>query len=182
MLLVNASNVFSSLSHEVFLHNISNTCPAISIFVKNYYNFPPMLFIVRRKESKLNEGTTQSDPLSIVIYSIGGTPLINMLIDIAVTFIESQVDDFSAAGKLDNLRKWWDILTIIDLKFGCSQEPTKTWFVINPYASQGTINIFSATKIKIISEGYRHLRGVIGTEKFKYIYMEEKVIEWINQI
>ena len=85
-----------------------------------------MLFIVRRKESKLNEGTTQSDPLSIAIYSIGGTPLINMLIDIAVTFIESQVDDFSAAGKLDNLRKWWDILTIIDLKFGCSQEPTKT--------------------------------------------------------
>ena len=70
------------------------------------------------------KGTTQGDPVSMAIYGVGVTPLMNMLIDIVVTSTESQVrvlayaDDFSAAGKLDDLRKWWNTLTIIGPKFG----------------------------------------------------------------
>ena len=60
----------------------------------------------------------------MAIYVIGVTPLIIILIDIVVTSPESQVrvlayaDDFSAAGKLEDLRKWWNTLTIIGPKFG----------------------------------------------------------------
>ena len=60
----------------------------------------------------------------MAIHGIGVTPLINMLIDIVVTSRESQVgvleygDAFSVAGKLDNLREWWDTLPIIGSKFG----------------------------------------------------------------
>ena len=78
----------------------------------------------------------------MAIYGIGVTPLINMLIDIVVTSTESQVsvlasaNDFSAAGKLADLRKWWDTLSIIGPKFGYYLEPTKTWLVIKPYTSQ----------------------------------------------
>ena len=65
------------------------------------------------------------------IYDIGVTPLIDMLIDIVITSTESQVvvlayaNDFSTAGKLDDLRKWWDTLTIIGPKFGYYSEPAK---------------------------------------------------------
>ena len=141
VLLVDTSNAFNSLNREVFLHNISYICPAISVFVKNCYNSPARLFIIGGKELKSNEGTTQGDPVSMAIYAIGVIPLINMLIDIVVISTESQVsvlayvDDFSAAGKLDDLRKWWDTLTIIGSKFGYYPEPTKTWLVIKPYAS-----------------------------------------------
>ena len=144
VLLVDASNAFNSLNRDVFLHNISYICPAISVFIKNCYNSPSRLFITGGKELKSNEGTTQGDPVSMAIYGIGVTPLINILIDIVVTSTKSQVrvlayaDDFSAAGKLDDLRKWRDTLTIICPKFGYYPEPTKTWLVIKPYASQQT--------------------------------------------
>ena len=114
VLLVDASNEFSSLNREVFLHNIPYICPARSVFVKNCYNSPSRPFIIGRKELKSNECTTQSDPVSMAIYGVGITPLIKMLIDIVVTSAESQVgvlayaDDFSPAGKLEDLRKWWD--------------------------------------------------------------------------
>ena len=68
----------------------------------------------------------------MAISGIGITPLINMLNGIVISSTEihvgvlAYVDDFSAAGKLDNLRKWWGILTIIGPKFGYYLEPTKT--------------------------------------------------------
>ena len=69
-LLVDDNNAFNSLPCEVFLHNISYICPAISIFVKNCYNSPSRLFIIRGKELKSNEGTTQGGLVSMVIYGI----------------------------------------------------------------------------------------------------------------
>ena len=188
VLLVDASNAFYSLNREVFLHNISYICPAIPVFVKNCCNSPSRLFIIGGKELKSNEGTTHGDPVSMAIYGIGVTPLINMLIDIVVTSTDSQVsvlayaDDFSAAGKLDDLRKWWDTLTIIDPKFGYYPEPTKTWLLVKPYPPQRTNKTFSGTKIKITTEGQRYLGGTVGTKEFKDNLMEEKVIEWINQL
>ena len=115
VLLADARNAFDSLNREVFLHNISYICPEISVFIKNCSNSPSRLCIIGGKELKSNEGTTQSGPISMTIYGIGVTPLINIFINIVVTFTESQVwavtysDDFLAAGKLDDLRKWWDI-------------------------------------------------------------------------
>ena len=49
VLLVDASNAFNSLNCEVFLHNISYICPAISIFVENCYNSPSRLFVIGEK-------------------------------------------------------------------------------------------------------------------------------------
>ena len=89
--LVDPSNAFNSLNRETFRHNISYICPAISVFVKNCYNSPSRLYIIEGKELKSNEGTTQVDPVSMAVYGIGVTPLINMLIDIVVNSTESQV-------------------------------------------------------------------------------------------
>ena len=58
VLLVDASNGFNSLTCEVFFHNISYICLAISVFVKNCYNSPSRLFIIGGKKLKSDEGTT----------------------------------------------------------------------------------------------------------------------------
>ena len=50
----------------------------------------------------------------MVIYGIGVTPLLNMLTDILsneYVNVMAYPDDFSAAGNLQNLRKWWSVLT-----------------------------------------------------------------------
>ena len=179
--------VMHLINSEVFLHNISYICPAIYVLLKTYSS-PLRLFIIGRKELKSNEGTTEGDPVAMAICGIGVTPLIKMLINTAVTSTESQVrvlayaDDFSAAGKLEDLRKWWDTLTIIGLKFGYYLEPTETWLLVKPYASQRANKIFSETKIKINNEGHKYLGGTVSTVEFKDTYMEEKAMEWINQL
>ena len=124
VLLVDASNAFNSLKRDLCLRNISYTCPAISAYVKDCYNFPSRLFIIAGKELKSNEGTGRGDLVSTAIFGIGVTPLINMLTNIVATSTESQVgvlayaDKFSSAGKFDDLRKWWYTLTSIGPKFG----------------------------------------------------------------
>ena len=112
ILLVDASNAFNSLNRQSFLHNISYLCPSKAIFVKSCYSTPSRLFIVGGAEITLREGTTHGDPVSMVIYSIRVTPLINMLIDILSNKYSVNVnvmayaDDFSAAGNLQDLRRW----------------------------------------------------------------------------
>ena len=82
------------------------------------------------------------------IYGIRVTPLVNILINIVVTFPESQVgaladaDDFSAARKLYDLRKWWDTLITICPKFRYYPEPIKAWLVVKQDASQQTKRCF----------------------------------------
>ena len=67
------------------------------------------------------KGTSQGDPVSMAIYCIGVTLL--MLIRIlsnehtANFNVTAYADDFSAAGNLKNLRRWWSVLTEIDPKF-----------------------------------------------------------------
>ena len=136
------SNAFNSLNRQPFLHNISYLCPSTAIFVKNCYSTPSRLFIVGGTNIILREGTTQDDPVLIAIYGIGVTPLINMLIDIpsneysANVNVMAYADDFSAAGNLRDLTRLWIVLTEIGPKFDYYPEPTKTWLVVKPCASE----------------------------------------------
>ena len=74
------------------------------------------------------EGTTQGDPLAMVMYAIGILPLIQRL-----NHEVKQVwyaDDATAGRQIDRLRDWWNNV----LKFGPEYEyfanPTKTWLVV----------------------------------------------------
>ena len=97
----------------------------------------------------------------MAIYGIGVITLINMLIHIlsngysTIVTVMAYTDDFSAAGNLQNLRRWWSVLTEIGPKFGYYPEPTKTWLgVSNSFASEKIESAFFGTKIKIVT-GYR---------------------------
>ena len=113
VLLVDAKNAFSPLNRESFLHNITYLCPPLSIFVRNFYSLPSRLFMIGGMEMLSKEGTTQGDPVSMIIYGIGVTPLINMLIEVLINEYKVTVnvlayaDDFSVAGRIQDLRIWW---------------------------------------------------------------------------
>ena len=83
--------------------------------------------------------------------------------------------DFSAAGNLQDLRRWWSILTETGPKFGYYPEPTKTWLVVEPCASEKVESVFFGTKIKITTEGRRYLGGPVSTRKFKDLCITTKV-------
>ena len=96
--------------------------------------------------------------------------------------VRAHADDFSAAGYLKNLRRWWSVLTEIGPKFGYYPEPTNTWLAVNKSCdSEKVESAFFRTKLKTTTEVRRQLGGSVGTRKFKDVYIKTKVNEWISQ-
>ena len=80
---------------------ISLYCVHPFYHLKNTYGVPIRLFITREGELASTEGTTQGDPLTLVMYALAVTPLINSLChhrpDVSQAWF---VDDATAAGQL----------------------------------------------------------------------------------
>lgn len=80
-LLVDASNAFNTISRKAALHNMRLICPAITTILENTYQSPVRMFITGEEKGKIlsTDGTTQGDPLDMVMYALTITPLIHHL-------------------------------------------------------------------------------------------------------
>ena len=76
--LVDTSNAFKSLHREAALQNTHITCPTLVPMLTNTYQSPARLF-TGGEHILSQEGTTQGDPLAMVMYPIGALPLIHKL-------------------------------------------------------------------------------------------------------
>ena len=118
VLLIDAENAFNSINRKAMINNICILCPIIGTYVKNCYTVPARLFIIGGKEILSKEGTTQGDPTAMASYAIGLTPLLKFLFD----YIKEQqhntkeaayADDFTVAGKIKEIKEYWDVLTYL---------------------------------------------------------------------
>ena len=82
VLLVDASNAFSSVNGNAFLQNVEIKCPLIVKYVKNCYSLSNHFIIISGGEIQSIKGTTQGDPAAMVIYAIAIVPMILMLVEI----------------------------------------------------------------------------------------------------
>ena len=101
---VDASNAFNTLTRKVALHNIRHLCPPIATTLINLYCCPTELFM-DGDVILSQERTTQGDPLAMAMYGLATIKRPDGLC--------TQVwyaDDSMAAGKLAQLREWWDKL------------------------------------------------------------------------
>ena len=188
VMLIDASNAFNSVNRNVFLHNVAVVCPAISIYVKNCYTNPSRLFIIGGHELTSSEGTTQGDPIAMAIYSIAVIPLMLMVLEITnklpdkKTKMCAYADDFSAGGSIKNLKHWWDTLNELGPKFGYFPEASKCWLIVKPDAYDIAKSTFANTSIKITIEGKRHLGAIVGSTKYKELYVNEKIDKWCKEL
>ena len=187
VLLVDASNAFNSINRNVFLHNVEVICPSIPRYVKNCYSLNCRLFIIGGGEIQSMEGTTQGDPAAMVIYAIAIIPLILMLVEIRMqdnnhTKTTAYADDLTVAGPIDQIRIWWNTLCRLGPKFGYFPEGSKSWITVRENAKERAQTIFDNKKIKITTDGQRHLGAVTGTANFKQNYMKEKINQWIQEL
>ena len=186
-MLVDASNAFNSINKNVFLHNVEVICPSIARYVKNCYSVNSRLFIIGGGEIQSTEGTTQGDPAAMVIYAIAIIPLIFMLVEIRMqdnnhTKTAAYAGDLTVAGPIDQIRIWWNRLCRSGPKFGYFSEGSKLWIAVRENAKERAQTISDNTKIKIATDGQRHLGTVIGTASFKKNYMKEKINQWIQEL
>lgn len=183
VLLVDAANAFNNINRKALLHNLNVLCPVFARYVNNCYNIPARLFVIGGYELKSIEGTTQGDPLGMAVYAIGLTPLLDIMLELAMgTNMAAFADDVTAVGKCDALKSWWKILMDTGPLFGYYPQPAKSWLIVKEQFEQNAKEIFDDTAIQISTRGERHLGAVIGHLEFKEDYCRKLVQEWVNEI
>ena len=77
------------------------------------------------------EGSTQGDVAAMAMYAIGIRPLIDIL-HRKQTLLNAMwyADDSSGAGKLTEIRNWWNILNATGPKFGYQPNAKKTILIV----------------------------------------------------
>ena len=123
LLLVDAENAFNNLNRKAAIHNIKELCPSFHRYLSNTYQISAKMIINDQEKCEMilsEEGSTQGDVTAMAMYAIGIRPLVNILGEKTDSENCKQVwyaDDSSAAGKLREMRKWWDILNAEGPKF-----------------------------------------------------------------
>ena len=136
------------------------------------------------KEISSSEGTTQGDPLAMQFYALGTNPLLQQLRSKVPEV--SQVwlaDDATGAGKLQDLKNWWDLVTEEGCKLGYHVNEGKSWLILkNPNDLESAQQIFLDSRINMTTTGKRHLGAALGSNEFKISYIQEKVSKWCEEI
>ena len=121
----------------------------------------------------------------MAMYGIAVKPLIEKLSNSVNKDHCKQVwyaDDSSAAGKLQEMRKWWDVLCCAGPQYGYVPLPKKTILIVKPEYKQKAEEIFANSEVKITTEGERHMGAVIGSKEFKETYVTNKVNKWVEDV
>ena len=123
LILVDATNAFNQLNRKVTLLNCDKICPAMTHILTNTYRNNSHLYVDGQCLLS-EEGTTQGDPLAMAMYAIGTLPLIHRLDGTAKQ--AWYADDSAAASKLEQLKRWWDLLNDIGPHYGYFPNGAKT--------------------------------------------------------
>ena len=169
MLLVDATNAFNSLNRQVALHNIRRLCPPLATILINKYPAPSDLF-VDGDTLQSQEGTTQGDPLAMSMYALATIPLIKKLKGSSKQIWYA--DDAAAAGKIADLRVWWNLLTREGPDFGYFPNPSKTWLITKEGFNDVGISSFASTGVSITSDGRPYLGAAIGSVEYVKNYVK----------
>jgi len=140
------------------------------------------LFITGGKHIVSAEGTTQGDPLSMGIYALSIQPLIISL----QAFSDAKqcwfADDASGIGKVEDVKKWWEVLNRYGPELGYYPNAKKCWIIVKPEKEDIVKEMFKDTPINVTVEGHKHLGAALGSRSFLEEYISEKVDSWVSEI
>ena len=174
-LFVDATNVLNSLNYEAALRNVQSLCPSLANVVLNTYRLPPTLYINGTAITSA-EGTTQGNPLAMSIHTVAILPLIMELDKLVIQLWFA--DDAAAAGCLQALKQWWDLLTRRGPKYGYFANPAKMVLVVKERHLDLAKTIFSGSGVLITTDGKSYFGSFIGPDNMKEQFVQAKVEAW----
>ena len=162
------------------LHNISIICPIILNYITNSYTFNSRLFIIGGKEIRSIKGTTQGD----LTLTGAGALNINPFNSISPWILHEVAfaDNLAVAGKINEIKSFWDVIEKIGPKYGYFQKASKSYLIVKNQQVDFASVIFNETDVKITTEGHRHLGVVIGSKEFKSKYIKALLNDWNDQL
>lgn len=179
VLFVDASNAFNSLNRSAALHNIDKLCPALGRVFRNTYRRPIRLFVTGGAEIESVEGTCQGDPLAMAVYATATMPLISRLADRNPDVTQSWfADDDATAGKVLQLRQYWDDIESEGPKFGYFPNASKTVLLVKPEHLTRAQEAFANCGIAIRTDGCKYLGGAVGSAQYCQQVVKEHVDDW----
>ena len=182
ILLIDASNAFNSLNRAVALHNVTVLCPSIVTYAINTYRRHARLFIMGGKELQSAEGTTQEDPVAMILYAVSLQPLIAQLQASSSAKQCWFADDATGSGTLENVMRWWDELFSSGPALGYLPNAKKCWLITKPEKEEDARAVFGETAINITTEGHKHLGAALGSRSYFEEYVCEKVEDGVSQV
>ena len=163
-------------------------CPPFYRYLSNMYQVSAKMIINDQEKTDhiLSEDESQGDVSAMAMYAIGIRPLIDTLNAATDPSRCRQVwyaDDSTAAGKLSELRKWWDTLYNTGPKYGYFPKPSKTILILKDrQLYDEAVTLFEHTEIEITLSGERHLGAVIGSQEHRDEYVEKKIRKWVKDV
>ena len=91
-------------------------------------------------------------------------------------------DDASGAGSLEDIKRWWDVLTEAGPDLGYYPNAKKCWLITKPDKKDHAKAIFEGTAINISTQGQKHLGAALGSRAYLEEYVDGKVEEWVSQV
>ena len=165
-LLIDAVNAFTMLNRTTALWNASVLWPRCSRFLFHTYRGYECIY------SK--EGVTQGDTLSLCFYAVAVLPLIRSFASKS-NFVQCwYTDDSVCAGKLSQIRLWFDKLTQLGPAYGYFAEPIKSVLVVAPQYEDVAKDYFKDLGITV-SSSHRFLGGVLCTQEYCRNFLKQKV-------
>ncbi|CAM9618801.1 unnamed protein product, partial [Heterosigma akashiwo] len=111
------------------------------------------------------EGTTQGDPLAMLMYAVGVLPLVRKLKAGKFCAQTWYADDASAGGKMGQVREWLDALLEDGPKYGYYPEPRKSIAIVKDWRQlERAKQEFQGLGLEFV-EASRFLGGFLGKEE-----------------
>ena len=180
VLLVDASNAFNCLNRQAAFQNVLSLCPSIAPALVNTYRSSAHLY-VDGEVILSEEGTTQGEPLAMVMYAIATIPLIHQLSEAAPVKQMWFADDATAGGQIQQLKQWWDRLVKMGPDFKYFVNAAKSWLIVKGESLAQAKDVFSQSRVQITEEGQRHLGAALGTHTFTEKFVAGKVCKWVDE-
>jgi len=185
-LLVDARNGFNELSCKVAMWTIRHQWPNGSRFAFNCYRHAAQL-VIRRNGRPCSiilsqEGVTQGDPISMVIYGVALMPLTETVRAAQPDILQAwYADDSSFGGMAPAIAAAMHMILEKGPARGYFPEPSKSILICNPAvrdAVHGELGEFHFQ----CEDGYRHVSGFIGTEEMKAKWLQPQIQQWVRGV
>lgn len=185
--LVDARNGFNELNRTAMLWTVRHRWPDGARFAFNCYRHQGQLVMRQRDGTSIillsQEGVTQGDPLSMILYGIGLLPLAEELRREFPAVVQPwYADDAAAQGNAAQLAAWLRRLQAEGPKRGYFPEAAKSILLVHPGSDAAAVRSALADFSLIEKPGARYLGGFLGSRAAMEPWLQQQVDAWVTGI
>jgi hypothetical protein len=185
-LMVDASNGFNELGRKAALWTVYHLWTGGARFASNCYRHAAQLILRRQGQDCIvllsQEGVTQGDPLSMIIYGIALRPLSAAIRKAVPTVLQPwYADDMAMVGPCRGIARAMTLLEELGPARGYFPEPSKSLLISRPEEQAQARQSLSEFDFTFV-DGHRYVGGFIGTRAARDAWLESQLDTWLHGV